>query len=132
MSGEFLLDTNIVIALTVRDSAVMERLQADVTVFLPSIVLGELFFGAYRSGRVEKNLEQVADLAASNTVLACDGATARYYGRIKNQLRDAGRPIPENDIWICALALQYNLSVASRDAHFREVEGIHVETWQEL
>ncbi|MGI9049768.1 MAG: type II toxin-antitoxin system VapC family toxin [Rubrobacteraceae bacterium] len=131
MNGEFLLDTNIVIALTVRDSTVMERLEADVTVFLPSIVIGELFFGAYRSGRVEENLEQVADLAANNIVLACDGATARHYGRIKNQLRDAGRPIPENDIWICALALQHGLSVANRDAHFHEVEGIRLETWQQ-
>lgn len=130
MSGEYLLDTNIVIALTVRDSSVLERLEADVTVFLPSIVIGELFFGAYRSGRVEENFGRVANIATSNTILACDGATARYYGRIKNQLREAGRPIPENDIWICALALQYDLSVASRDAHFREVEGIHVETWQ--
>lgn len=131
MNGEFLLDTNIVIALTVRDTAVLERLESDVIVFLPSIVLGELFFGAYRSGRVEENLERVADLAASNTILACYGSTARHYGRIKNQLREAGRPIPENDIWICALALQHGLSVASRDTHFREVEGIHLETWQE-
>lgn len=129
MSGEFLLDTNIVIALTIRDRAVLERLEADVTVFLPSIVLGELFFGAYRSGRVEENLDRVADIAASNTILACDGATARHYGRVKNQLREAGRPIPENDIWICALALQHGLSIASRDAHFREVEGIAVESW---
>jgi tRNA(fMet)-specific endonuclease VapC len=132
MSGEYLLDTNIVIALTVRDRAVLEKLEADVKVFLPSIVLGELFFGAYRSGRVEENLDRVADLAANSTVLVCDGATARHYGRIKNQLREAGRPIPENDIWICALALQHDLSIASRDAHFGEVEGVHVETWQEL
>jgi tRNA(fMet)-specific endonuclease VapC len=118
-------------ALTVRDLAVLERLEADVTVFLPSIVLGELLFGAYRSGRVVENLERVAELAASNTVLPCDGATARHYGRIKNQLRESGRPIPENDNGICALALQHGLSVASRDTHFREVEGLKVETWQE-
>jgi tRNA(fMet)-specific endonuclease VapC len=131
MSGEYLLDTNIVIALTAGDDAVLNRLQADVKIFLPSIVLGELFFGAYRSERVEENLDRVADLAANNTVLACGGATARHYGRIKNQLREAGRPIPENDIWICALALQHDLSIASRDTHFREVEGVHVEAWQE-
>ncbi len=131
MSGEYLLDTNIVIALTAGDDAVLNRLQADVTVFLPSIVLGELFFGAYRSGRVEA-LDRVADLAANNTVLACDGATARHYGRIKNTLREAGRPIPENDIWICALASQHGLSIAFRDTHLGEVEGIHVEAWQEL
>lgn len=131
MSGEYLLDTNIVIALTVREDAVLQRLEADITVFLPSIVIGELFFGAYRSGRVEENLDRVADIASANTVLACDEATARHYGQIKNQLREAGCPIPENDIWICALALQHDLSIASRDAHLREVRGIHVEAWQE-
>lgn len=84
MNGEFLLDTSIVIALTVRDAAVLERLESDTTVFSPSTVLGELFFGAYRSGRVEENLDRVAEIAATNTILACDGATARHYGRIKN------------------------------------------------
>ena len=84
MSGEFLLDTNIVIALIVREDAVLKRLDADVTVFLPGIVLGELFFGGYRSGRVEENLNRMAELAANNTVLACDGSTVRHYGRVKN------------------------------------------------
>jgi tRNA(fMet)-specific endonuclease VapC len=130
MSDEFLLDTNIVIALSANDAAVLERLEAGVTVFLPSIVVGELFYGAYRSERVDKNLEWVVDLTSDNAVLSCDGNTARQYGRVKNQLREAGRPIPENDIWICALALQHGLSIASRDAHFREVEGVRVETWQ--
>lgn len=107
MSGEYLLDTNIVIALTVCGRAVLERLEADVTVFLPSIVLGELFFGAYRSRRVEENLEQVAELAANNTVLVCDGATARHYGWIENQLREAGRRSPKTASgsarWPCSM-----------------------------
>lgn len=130
MSGKFLLDTNIVIALTVRDDAVLQRLEEDVTVFLPSVVVGELFFGAYRSGRVEENLARVTELASNNTVLVCDTATARYYGRIKNRLREVGRPIPENDIWIAALARQHNLTLVSRDSHFSEVKELQVQGWQ--
>lgn len=129
-SGEFLLDTNIVIALTLRDGAVLERLDNDVTVFLSSIVLGELFFGAYRSARVEENLERAAELAAQNAVLVCDTSTARHYGRIKNRLREAGRPIPENDIWIAAPARQHALTLVSRDAHFEEIEGLEVQAWR--
>lgn len=95
MSGEFLLDTNIVVALTLRDEAVLERLQDDVTVFLSSIVVGELYFGAYRSGRAEESLSRVAELTASNTVLGCDASTAQHYGRIKNRLRETGNRSPK-------------------------------------
>jgi tRNA(fMet)-specific endonuclease VapC len=47
--------------------------------------------------------------------------TAQYYGKIKDGLRLKGRPIPENDIWVAAAAMQYGLPVATRDAHFDEV-----------
>ncbi len=90
MNGRFLLDTNIVIALSVNDGAVMRRLEEGVTVFLSSIFLSELFFGAYRSARIEENLERATEFAANNTVLACDTATAKHYGRIKSRLREAG------------------------------------------
>lgn len=129
MNGEFLLDTNIVIALSLRDEAVLKEMRKDITVFLPSIVLGELFFGAYRSARVEENLARATEFAANNTVLTCDSITARHYGRIKNQLRVAGRPIPENDVWISAIARQHGLAVVSRDAHFDQVEGLETAVW---
>ena len=103
--------------------------KADVTVFLSSIVLGELFFGAFRSVRVEENLARVAEFASSNTVLVCDTATARYYGRIKKRLSEEGRPIPENDIWIAATARQHGLTLVSRDTHFNEVEGLETVAW---
>ncbi len=130
MSGEFLLDTNIVIALTLRDGAVLERLGSAESVFLSSIVVGELFFGAYRSERVDENLERVAEIVDGSTVLVCDASTARHYGRIKNGLRGIGRPIPENDIWIAALARQHDLTLVSRDAHFGDVEGLEVQAWR--
>jgi tRNA(fMet)-specific endonuclease VapC len=62
-------------------------------------------------------------------VLGCDTATARQYGRIKNALRARGRPIPDNDIWIAAIALQHDLTLLSRDRHFGAVAGLVVETW---
>ncbi len=50
-------------------------------------------------------------------------------GKIKNYLRQKGLPIPENDIWIAATARQYNLTLVSRDAHFGNIENLHVESW---
>lgn len=129
MSGRNLLDTNIVIALFAQDSAVVEYLDEVEEVFIPSIVLGELYFGARKSRRVEENLARIDEFAVSNVVLACDTETARYYGEIKNALREKGRPIPENDVWIAAIALQYDLTLISRDAHFGEIDHLKVESW---
>jgi tRNA(fMet)-specific endonuclease VapC len=55
--------------------------------------------------------------------------TARSYGKIKNQLKVKGSPIPENDIWIAALADQYQLLLITRDKHFNNIEAISIETW---
>jgi len=129
MSGRNLLDTNIVIALFAQDPAVVEHLDKAEEVFIPSIVLGELYFGARKSGRVKENLARIDEFAVSNVVLGCDTETARYYGEIKNSLREKGRPIPENDVWIAAIALQYDLILISRDAHFGEVDNLKVESW---
>jgi len=49
-------------------------------------------------------------------------------GIVKDQLRKIGKPIPENDIWIAALTLQHNLSLATRDKHFENIEGLVIET----
>ncbi|MBN1284239.1 MAG: PIN domain-containing protein [Anaerolineae bacterium] len=50
-------------------------------------------------------------------------------GEIKNELQAKGRPIPENDIWIAAIAKQHDLTLATRDAHFGAVDGLQTETW---
>jgi len=129
MSGRYLLDTNIVIALFANDTAVTNNLQNAQEVFVPSIVVGELYYGAQRSGRVKQNIAQIDSFRAANTILICDGTTASVYGTVKNELRKKGRPIPENDIWIAAIALQYNLTLVTRDAHFKEVNSLQIEAW---
>jgi tRNA(fMet)-specific endonuclease VapC len=129
MSGRFLLDTNIVIALFADEAIVKENLAQASEVFIPSIVIGELCYGARRSGRIEANLARIDELVASSTILVCDAETARHYGEVKNKLRLKGRPLPENDIWIAALALQHDLILVTRDAHFQEVENLQTVGW---
>jgi len=129
MSGRYQLDTNIVIALFADDTAVIKRLEEADDVFVPSVVLGELFYGARKSRRVSENLARIDEFAARSVVLDCDEETARRYGEVKDALRKKGRPIPENDIWIAAMALRNDLILVARDAHFREVEGLRVEAW---
>lgn len=72
MSGRFLLDTNIIIALFAGESTVQQFLSEAEEVFVPSIALGELYFGARKSGRVEANLARIDEFALSCSVLACD------------------------------------------------------------
>jgi len=74
-------------------------------------------------------MARIDDFAARNIVLGCDIDTARRYGEVKDGLRQKGRPVPENDIWIAAIALLNDLTLVARDVHFREVEGLRVEAW---
>jgi tRNA(fMet)-specific endonuclease VapC len=129
MSGRFLLDTNIVIAIFAKEVNVQAHLVSATEIFVPAIVLGELYYGAHKSSRVTENIAKINEFAANNTVMVSDTATAQAYGQIKNCLRAKGRPIPENDIWIAAIAIQYNLGLVTRDSHFGEVDGLVIETW---
>jgi tRNA(fMet)-specific endonuclease VapC len=129
MSGRFLLDTNIVIAIFAKEVEVQAHLVTATEVFVPAIVLGELYYGAYKSSRITENIAKINEFAANNAVLVSDTATAQEYGQIKNTLRAKGRPIPENDIWIAAIAMQYKLRLVTRDSHFEEVNRLVIEAW---
>lgn len=129
MTGRFLLDTNIVIALFAKEAVIQVNLANAAEVFVPSIVLGELYYGANKSLRVAENIAKIDEFAAMSSILVCGTRTAQEYGQIKNGLRAKGRPIPENDIWIAALGKQHGLTLITRDAHFGEVDGLMIETW---
>jgi len=98
MHGSYLVDTNIVVAYIRDEPAVVQRIDGLGSVFVPSIVLGELNFGARKSLHVAANVAEVDQFATKNVVLPCDKLTAAEYGIIKNDLRVAGFPIPDNDI----------------------------------
>lgn len=127
MAGRYLLDTNIVIALFADEAATRQALATAEEVFVPSIVVGELYFGAWRSERRPENIARIDEFAADSAVLGCDTETARQYGQIRSALRAQGRPLPENDIWIAAIALQYNLVLVTRDEHFGQVGDLETE-----
>lgn len=115
MAGRHLLDTNIVIALWGGDAAVKLHFDRDVTVFLSSVVLGELHFGAAKSARPDENAARIEEFAQSCALLSLDADSARLYAEIKAGLTRLGRPIPDNDIWIAASARQHDLILATRD-----------------
>jgi len=129
MAGSYLLDTNIVIALFASEPSAVDQFANANEVFLCGVVVGELYFGARKSARVTENVARVDALAATNPILDCDLDTSRQYGIVKESLRAKGKLIPDNDIWIAAIALQFGLILATRDAHFNEVDGLPIATW---
>lgn len=124
----FLLDTNIVIAVLNKEAAVENQL-AGKTIFLGSIVLGELQYGARKSTRSKENLTKIETFITNYPILDCTKQTAERYGLIKQALEAEGRLIPENDMWIAALTKQHNLTLVTRDDHFKWVDGLLLEKW---
>lgn len=72
MNGRFLLDTNIIIALFAKDPAIHEHIANAAEVFIPCIVIGELYFGAFYSLKIRENLTRIDEFALNNTVLVYD------------------------------------------------------------
>lgn len=129
MSGKYLLDTNIVIALFQGDSIIEKNIDQALEIFLPSTVLGELYYGAYNSNRQKTNLERIDSFKSNVSILYVDDTTAHFYGQIKKGLKAKGRPIPENDIWIAGVAIQYELTLITRDRHFEYIDNLNVDVW---
>jgi len=111
------------------DDSVLSNLDLAAEVFIPAVAIGELFFGAAKSGRPSENFDQVERFASGRTIVACDLGVAREYGRLKQRLKEKGRPLPENDIWIAASANHHGMTLVTRDIHFKEVEGLQTADW---
>ena len=125
MSGNNLvLDTNIVIDLFKKTEQVRKIIAKTPTVFVPVTVLGELYLGAYRSADQAKKIEEIQNFLLTCKLLEIQQSTANFYGKVKANLLTRGRPIPENDVWIAAIAIQHNLEPYTNDSHFREVDGL--------
>jgi tRNA(fMet)-specific endonuclease VapC len=129
MAGDFLLDTNIVTAIRRDDAGILSRLDEQTRLYVSSTVAGELYFGAERSSRRTENLTEIEAFLLRVVVLPCDLETAAVYGRSKAALASKGRMIPDNDIWIASVAMQYSLTLVSRDQHMSEVPGLKLAVW---
>jgi tRNA(fMet)-specific endonuclease VapC len=127
--GDCLLDTSVVVDHLRNAPGAAARLQAIPSLYLSTIALGELYLGALRSARPSHNRSQVDQFADLCIVLACDEATAQSYAAVKLALQQQGTPIPENDVWIAAIAMQHGLTLSTRDSHFTSVAGLALDLW---
>ena len=124
-----ILDTNAVSALLKGDPALGEVLAAEERHHLPVVVIGEYRYGLFRSSHRDHLQKLLESLIQESIVLLIDETTAEAYSRVREELRGKGRPIPENDIWIAALARQHQQPVVSRDGHFDDVPDLRRLSW---
>ena len=96
---------------------------------LPVVVMGEYLYGLKSSREQAVREPRFADFSRTCRLLPVTPDTAMHYANIRHRLRLAGTPIPENDIWIAALALEHGQKVLSNDRHFDLVEGIDRVGW---
>lgn len=121
-----LLDTNAYTALFRGHEAVAARVRRATDVLLSSVVAGELLFGFRNGTRFESNRQELEDFLSSPyvTLLNVTMVTADRFGRIAASLRRKGRPLPTNDIWIAAHAMESGADLLSFDQHFEHVKGL--------
>ena len=124
--NEFLIDTNIYSLAMRAESAVVSLLQRASRIVMSSISIGELLSGFKGGVRERKNRDELAEFLDTPRVQICAVSedTAEFYAEILNGLRRAGTPIPTNDIWIAAQAMERGLRLLSMDRHFASVSGL--------
>jgi len=123
-----LLDTSAYSAFMRGRQAVVTAVQEADRVYLNPIVLGELRAGFAAGTRSEENATELRSFVGSARVevLPVDGETSLFCAAIASSLRESGVPIPANDLWIAATAMQHGLCVVTTDGHFGRVKQVIV------
>ena len=125
MNGN-LLDTNVVIKAINKDSETIKILEEmkKQKIFVSVITIGELAYGASKSNMKKQNIRLFSDFIDSRRILNADEKSALIYGEVKNGLKSKGVNIPENDMWIAAVAIANDLKLVTFDNHFKEIENL--------
>jgi tRNA(fMet)-specific endonuclease VapC len=124
-----ILDTNALSAFVDGEAGVGEALRRQARAAIPVIVLGEFRYGISQSRHRAAYEAWLESRLPHFEVLTVTEETAVAYAALRVALKRSGRPIPANDAWIAALALQHRLPVLSRDEHFDAVPGLERESW---
>jgi tRNA(fMet)-specific endonuclease VapC len=121
-----IIDTNFYTAFKKNDAAALELLKRVEYIGVNTVILGELLAGFRCGNREQQNrheLDQFLDSPRAATI-AIDDETAEFYAQVFSELRQKGRPIPSNDLWLAASALQHGLALATYDDHFSAISGL--------
>ncbi len=129
MARGILLDSSVVIPHLRGQLDLAAQVAPSEPLFLPLTALGELYKGAFKSSQSEKNVLLIETFLQTVALLHPDTSTAVHYAQLSLELERKGTPIPENDVWIAALALECAMPLATRDAHFNHVTSLQLLRW---
>jgi tRNA(fMet)-specific endonuclease VapC len=124
-----ILDTNALSAFVDADATVGAILRRQARAAIPVVVLGEFRYGIALSKRRSSYEAWLSSYLPMFEILPITDETTVAYAALRVTLKRSARPIPANDAWIAALALQHGLRVLSRDEHFDAVPELERETW---
>lgn len=129
---KILLDTNAYTSYLTGDPAVLDALAEAQIIYLSIFVLGELYAGFKGGNREIENHKILRTFIHKPPVniLEANNETAEIFGKVKNGLKTAGTPLPINDVWIAAHAMETGSVIVTYDLHFSKVPGIRL--WQGL
>lgn len=121
-----LLDSNAYSHMKRGHHRIAEIVRGSEEILLPLVVIGELLYGFRSGSRLDRNTRELHDFLGSHHVsmVTMSPTTADRYARIAAALRAKGRPIPTNDIWIAAHAMETGADLVSCDRHFDHVDGL--------
>jgi len=120
------LDTNIAIDLLNGKPEIIAAINQFDLVCLPVTVCGELLFGAKNSGKSKANELKYKNFIGACLILETNSLVAEKYADIRFALKQRGKPIPENDIWIAAICAVNNIPLFTRDTHFGNVTELQL------
>ena len=124
-----LIDTNALSAWADGDAGLNPIFQKANLIALPVVVLGEYRFGIRQSRRRDHYEVWLETFLTQCEVLNVDVLTTIHYAAVRSELKQIGRPIPANDMWIAALARQHRLPVLTRDRHFDSLSDLLRINW---
>lgn len=121
-----LLDTNAYVAFKQGDTDILEVIQYAEQLAISPIVLGELLSGFECGNRTKKNRDELQQFLQSSRIklFSITSDTANFYSQIYFSLKNKGKPIPSNDLWIAAQALENGCVLCSHDKHFKVIESL--------
>lgn len=125
-----LLDTNIFTALKNGDSQICQIVQSADTILISAIVIGELLYGYDGGTKSKQNRLQLQQFLDSPRVkiISVTSDTAHFFSQVSLALKQKGKPIPTNDVWIAAQAFEHGSFVCTYDKHFHAIEGLSIVT----
>jgi tRNA(fMet)-specific endonuclease VapC len=128
---KILLDTNAYTRFLAGDERVLEAMQKAETVYIPVIVIAELLFGFRGGTRRAENQGMLDKFLHKSTVFVLDvtAETAEIFSELQYNLKKDGNPIPVNDVWIAACAVESGSVVITYDNHFRKIPGVRLWDW---